>query len=330
MQHRIVGDSHLEISVIALGTWAIGGFMWGGTDEKEAIEAIHASIDLGVTTIDTAPAYGFGLSEKIVGKAIKGKRDKLRILTKFGLAWSNPDGREFIESRTPEGETVRIYKDARKDYVIKECEESLRRLGTDHIDLYQQHWPDPDTPIDESMEALEKLIRDGKVVCGGVSNYSVPQMKAALETAPIISNQVPYSMLVRGIEDDLVPFSVENNLGILAYSPLERGLLTGKVTADREFSESDHRRNSKLFSRENRERINAFLDKIRPIAENHDATLSQLVIHWTYNRPGITSALVGARNARQAEENALAVGFRFTDEELNKINEELDNLKLIR
>lgn len=328
MHHRKLGASDLEVSVVALGTWAIGGFMWGGTDEKSAMEAIHRSIDLGVTTIDTAPAYGFGLSEEIVGKAIKGVRDKVQILTKFGLSWDDPGSRDYWEIKDPDGRPVRIYHDARKGKVIRECEDSLRCLGVDHIDLYQQHWPDDDTPIDETMQAVEKLLKDGKIRAAGVSNFDAQLMSQARLRVKIASCQPPYSMLQRDIEEDVVPYCMDNGIGLIVYSPLQRGLLTGKVTPDRDFPETDHRSGLRMFSRENRRRILDFLERIRPIAQGHNATLAQLAINWTIRRPGITSALVGARNASQAEENARAADFELTREEIVEIDTELGRLVL--
>ena len=329
MQYRTLGQTDLEISLVTLGTWAIGGFMWGGTDEGKAIEAIRESIDLGVTAIDTAPAYGFGLSEEIVGRAIAGKRDRVKILTKFGLRWDDPGKREYWEIKAPDGKLVKLYHDARKQEVIGECEDSLRRLGVDHIDLYQQHWPDPYTPIDETMEAVEQLIKDGKIRAAGVSNFSVRQMEEARKSVPIASNQPPYSMLVRGIEKDIVPYCIKNGIGLVVYSPLQLGLLTGKVSPDREFPDTDLRSSHRLFARENRERVLGFLDRIKPIADAHNATLAQLVINWTVHRPGITAALVGARNAPQALENAGSLDFELGRDEMNSINRELDNLELI-
>jgi len=330
MEHRRLGASDLEISVVALGTWAIGGFMWGGTDEGEAIAAIQRSIELGVTAIDTAPVYGFGLSEEIVGRALAGRRDQVAILTKFGLSWGDPGERKFWESKGPDGRPVRIFNDTRKATVIAECEASLRRLRVEAIDLYQQHWPDPDVPLEEPLEALEKLLADGKIRAAGVSNFPVESIDQARHRIPLASNQPPYSMLTRGIEDDVVPYCREHGIGLLAYSPLERGLLTGKVSAERVFPETDHRSGLRLYSLENRRRINAFLERIRPIAARHDATLAQLVIQWTLRQPGITIALVGARNAAQAEENARAAQLELEDGELALISAELDALELDR
>jgi aryl-alcohol dehydrogenase-like predicted oxidoreductase len=329
MEHRRLGDSEVRVSVVTLGTWAIGGFMWGGTDERPAIEAIQRSIDLGVTAIDTAPIYGFGLSETIVGRAIAGRREQVTLLTKFGLSWGDPGERKFWESPGIDGKPVKVFNDARKQTVIRECEESLRRLGTDCIDLYQQHRPDPQTPLEESLSALETLLRDGKIRAAGVSNFPLELLDSARRRMPIVSVQPPYSMLKRGIEKDLVPYCIEHGIAILAYSPLERGLLTGKVTPERVFPPTDHRARLPFYGRQNRERVNAFLARIRPIAEAHGATLAQVVIQWTVRRPGITAALVGARNPRQAEENAGAAGLRLSAEEMARITAELEGLELV-
>ncbi len=330
MLYRTLGSSDLKLSAVTLGCWAIGGFMWGGTDESKAIEAIHKSIDLGVTSLDTAPVYGFGLSEEIVGKAIRGKRDNLQILTKFSLSWTDPGDREVWKMKDVDGKLVEIHHDARKETVIRECEDSLKRLGVDHIDLFQQHWPDDRTPIDETMGALDQLIKDGKIRAAGVSNFNVDQMEQAGKSINLASNQPPYSMVNRGIELDVIPYCIENNIGIVVYSPLQRGLLTGKVTPERDFSDTDHRGGLKLFEHANRIRIIDFLGRLKPIAESHDATVPQVVINWTVHQPGITAALVGARNAVQAEENAGALDFELTSDEVEFVNNELEKLDLDR
>ncbi|HDS30437.1 MAG TPA: aldo/keto reductase, partial [Firmicutes bacterium] len=200
----------------------------------------------------------------------------------------------------------------------------------DCIDLYQQHWPDDDTPLDETMQAVESLLKAGKIRAAGVSNFSVSQMEEARKTVRIVSNQPPYSMLKRDIEAEIVPYCMKNNIGLVVYSPLERGLLTGKVQSEREFPKTDHRSGLKLFNLENRKRVNEFLEKIKPIADTHGATLAQLVINWTIHRPGITATLVGARNASQAEENAGAMNFTLSPDELSEIDKYLNELILVR
>jgi len=230
MEFRKLGESDLKVSVVTFGAWAAGGWMWGGTERKDAIEAIQAAHDNGVTSIDTAPVYGQGLSEEIIGEAIKNiQRDKVQILTKYGMRWDLTKGVLGFKSKDINGKDIDIYKYAGKDSIIKECENSLRRLNTDYIDLYQIHWPDVTTPIAETMEAVEQLIEQGKVRYAGVCNYNAAQVKEAQEHINLVSNQVPYSMVLRNIEEDVVPFCITNNISILAYSPLQRGLLTGKI-----------------------------------------------------------------------------------------------------
>jgi aryl-alcohol dehydrogenase-like predicted oxidoreductase len=327
MEYRKLGNSDIRISAIAFGAWAAGGWMWGGTDRKEAVLAIEKSIDLGVSTIDTAPVYGFGLSEEIVAEAVAGKRNQVQILTKYGLRWDTTRGVFYFDSQDAQGNFVKINKYAGKQGIVEECENSLRRLKTDYIDLYQIHWPDPTTPIEETMEAVATLLRDGKIRAAGVSNYSVEQLKTAEKVIPISSNQVPYSMVNRGIESDLVPYCQERNVGILAYSPLQRGLLTGKITDDYTFASGDHRPGTSFFKPENRRRTNTFLNKIKPLAEEKGANLSQLVINWTIQQPGITCALVGARNPQQAEENAKLL--KLSPGELQAINSYLSELEMV-
>lgn len=325
MEYRKIGNSDLSLSVITFGAWAAGGWMWGSTDRNDAVNAIKASYDLGVTSIDTAPIYGQGDSEEIVGDAIKGiSRDKLQVVTKFGMRWDLTKGDFGFKSKNNDGAAIDIYKYAGKESVIYECEQSLKRLGTDYIDLYQIHWPDSTTPISETFEAVSRLIEQGKVRYAGVCNYDVAQLKEADQTLEIISNQIPFSMVNRGVEEETVPYCIENNKSVLAYSPMERGLLTGKMTADYKFEEGDHRQGNKFFSPESIEKTNAFLTKIKPLADEKNATLSQLVLRWTIERPGITIALVGARNEKQAVQNAKAVNVKLNAEEIQFINTELE------
>lgn len=327
MEYRKLGNTDLRLSAITFGAWAVGGWMWGGTEQNNSVEAMHASYDLGVTTIDTAPIYGQGLSEEIVGEAIKSlSRDKIQILTKYGLRWDIAIGEFYFSSKDNEGNDLDIYKYAGKESIIKECENSLKRLGTDYIDLYQIHWPDNSTPIEETMEAVLQLKKQGKIREAGVCNYNVEQMKTAESTIELASNQVPYSMVRRDIEKDVVPYCLENGKGILAYSPLQRGLLTGKMKPGYNFGEGDTRANERYFTDENIRRTSTFLEAIPPIADGKNATLAQLVIQWTLHQPGITIALVGARTPEQAIQNAKAADITLSDEEIAQINEELNNL----
>ncbi|AEI51908.1 aldo/keto reductase [Runella slithyformis] len=336
MQYRKIGNSQkigqsgLDVSVITFGAWAAGGWMWGGTERSDAVKAIKESYEAGVTSIDTAPIYGQGLSEEIVGEAIKGiPRDKVQILTKFGMRWDLAKGDFAMHSKKNDGQAIDIYKYAGKESIVKECEDSLRRLGTDYIDLYQIHWPDKTTPIAETMEAVAQLIQQGKVRYAGVCNYNADQMREAAESIHLASNQVPYSMVKRGIEAETVPYCIEHGKAILAYSPLERGLLTGKMKPGHPFSADDHRAKLHFFKDENLKRVNAFLEKIKPLADDKGATLGQLVLRWTVEQPGITIALAGARDARQALQNAAAMDITLTPEEIIFINGHLNPLELV-
>lgn len=328
MEKRKLGQSDLEISVIAFGAWAIGGWMWGGADADEAIKAIEAAINNGMTTIDTASVYGFGLSEELVGKAIKGKRDKVQILTKFGMSWSEREGEFFFSSKDNAGNDIDIYRHASRKKVIQDCEDSLQRLQTDYIDLFQIHWSDSTTPVSETMEALELLIQQGKIRAAGVCNYPQELVSEAGKTITVASNQVPYSMVKKNIEEELVPYCIKNNVGILAYSPLQRGLLTGKIGPDHKFNEGDTRPDTPYYKEPNLTNILHFVDKLRPYAIRHNATLSQVVLNWTIQQPGITCALAGARNPAQALENAGAAGFWLTGEEIKEINGYISELQL--
>ena len=329
MEYRQLGESGLAVSAITFGAWAIGGWMWGGSDRKDAIAAIRASYEEGVTSIDTAAVYGMGVSEEIVGEALRGiPRDKVQIMTKFGMRWDLARGTFAFKSKDNEGRELDIYKYGGKESVIKECEDSLRRLGTDYIDLYQQHWPDASTPISETMEALDQLVRSGKVRAVGVCNYDTAQMKEAERTIRLAADQVPYSMVRRDIEAELVPYCIAHKKAILAYSPLQRGLLTGKIRPGHVFNEGDNRGDSKYFQGGNLDRINAFLDELRPLAAAKGASPAQLVIRWTLQRPGITIALVGARDARQAVQNAAAMQIRLSAEEVALIDAKLAALRI--
>lgn len=327
MEYRKLGNSNLDLSVITFGAWAAGGWMWGSTNRNDAVEAIRASFDEGVTSIDTAPIYGQGTSEDIVGEAIKGiARDKVQLLTKFGMRWDleSPKGDFAMHTKDNSGKDIDVYRYAAKDSVIKEVEDSLKRLGTDYIDLLQLHWPDSTTPISETMEAMEILLQQGKIRAAGVCNYNVEQVKEAKQTLNIASNQVPYSMLNRGIESELVPYALEHNLGIIAYSPMERGLLTGKYRGETSLKEGDHRQ--QYFKKFEGKDVVGLLDEIKPLATAKGASLAQLVLRWTTLQPGITVVLAGARNKEQAVSNAKAMQIALSASELDTIAEALRDL----
>jgi aryl-alcohol dehydrogenase-like predicted oxidoreductase len=328
MEYRQFRNTDLKVSAITFGAWAIGGWLWGGADHKDAIEAIDAAIDEGITTIDTAPVYGFGQSEELVGKAIKGKRNKLQILTKYGLSWNNTKGQFYFKSTSNEGKPVDIYRYAGKESIIKECEYSLKNLGTDYIDLYQIHWSDPTTPLQETMEAMEILKTQGKIRYAGVCNFDEALVAEASKYFPIISDQVPYSMVNRDIEAKLVPYSIKSNIGILPYSPLQRGILTGKIKKGHHFNDGDSRPNTPYYKEPNFSRILDFIESISPIAKKNNATIGQVVINWTLHQPFVTSALVGARNREQVLDNVNAVTFSLTKDDIQEINNKLNQLQI--
>ena len=324
MEYRRIGQTDLQLSAITFGAWAAGGWMWGSTDRNAAIEAIRAAYGQGVTSIDTAPIYGQGESERIVGEAIKEiPRTELQILTKFGMRWDLARGAFAFKSQDNAGHAIDIYKYAGRESIIHECEESLRRLGTDYIDLYQIHWPDPTTPLDETFEAVGRLIEQGKVRYAGVCNYDSALMAQAETILSLASDQVPFSMVNRSIESETIPYCMAQGKSILAYSPLQRGLLTGKMKPGYKFAAGDHRATNAFFTDEYISRANTFLARIKPLADAKGATLSQLVLRWTIDHPGITVALVGARNAEQAVQNARAADFNLSSEEQKFIDGEL-------
>lgn len=312
---REIGRSGVKASAVGLGTWAIGGWMWGGTDEAESIAAIQASLDAGVTLIDTAPAYGLGRSEEIVGKALAGRRDKAVIATKCGLVWHTNKGRHFFDQ---DGKPVHRYLG--RDAIVHEVEESLKRLGTDYIDLYITHWQDPTTPIEETVRALEDLKTAGKIRAIGASNVDRTELEAYIATDRLDAIQERFSMIDREIEAELLPLTTKNGVATLSYSSLALGLLSGTVGPDRVFSGDDQRRDNPRFSVGNRQKATAFAEAIRPIAEKHGASIAQTVIAWTLAQPGVTFALCGARNPAQALDNARAGTIRLDSSDLAAID----------
>ena len=311
---REIGRSGILASAVGLGTWAIGGWMWGGTDEAASVRAIEASIDAGISLIDTAPAYGLGRSEELVGQAISGKRDKVVIATKCGLNWHRGKGNRFFEE---DGVPVHRYLGA--DGIAHEVEQSLKRLGTDHIDLYITHWQDPTTPIDDTMEALLRLRDQGKIRAIGASNVGTAELAVYLATGRLDAIQERYSMLDRGIAETLLPMARPAGVSTLSYSSLALGLLTGKVSAARVFEGDDQRAADPRFSPQNRQHAANFAAALTPLADQHGASIAQLVIAWTLNQPGITFALCGARDPAQALDNAKAARLRLDAADLAHI-----------
>jgi methylglyoxal reductase len=322
MRKRELGTSGISASVVGLGTFAIGGWFWGGTDEKKAIEAIHASLDMGVNLIDTAPIYGFGTAERIIAKAIKGRRDKVVLATKAGMRWDTDKGEfaTYADDQSPRDKpakyTVRRYLGP--ESLRYEIEQSLRRLGTDYIDLYQTHWQEATTPIEVTMESLLALQKEGKIRAIGVSNVNVEQLK---RYGKVASAQEKFNLLDRGLEKNgLLDACVASGTSILSYFTLEQGLLTGAMAPDRVFGEGDTRKGNPLFSPGNITRVNAIIAEFRPFAEKYGVTAPQVVIALTAAQRGITHALIGARDAVQARENAKGGYLEFDAADLVAMN----------
>jgi aryl-alcohol dehydrogenase-like predicted oxidoreductase len=320
----------LQIPSLFLGTWAIGGWMWGGTEEKQSVEAIQAAIDQGIGAIDTAPVYGMGFSEEMVGKAISGRRDQIFLATKCGLRWDSKEKPAVLANQDFHESDVEVTHNLKPDSIVFECEQSLKRLKTEVIDLYQIHWPDLSTPLEESWSAMAQLKKEGKVRAIGVCNYDLEQLKTIHALHPVDSVQLPYSLIRRSIEKDIIPFCEAQRIAVLAYSPLETGLLSGKYQGTPHFPKGDHRSDKQTFAPEYLTLLNGALNQIRPIAEKHKATLTQVIINCTVHQRGITAALIGARTVPQAKENAACAGLRLSQEERELIAKALSLPKLQR
>ena len=301
MEFRMLGTSGIKISSIIMGTWQAGKDMWVGIDDTESTTAIKAAYDAGITTFDTAEVYGSGHSEKIVGNALQDVRDNVVIATKV---FSNH---------------------LKYQQVIDTCHQSLKNLNTDYIDLYQIHWPPGSfgakhVPLEETMGALTDLKAQDKIRAIGVSNFSRSQMEKAAKYGKIDSLQPPYSLFWRKVETDALPYCLENNITLLAYSSMAQGLLTGKFGPDHKFAQGDHRFRNKLFQPENYARVQKALEKLRPIAKANNITLGQLALAWIILQPGIC-AIAGARSAEQAAQNAAAANARLSEQDLAAVDE---------
>lgn len=318
MIYQKLGSSGIDVSAVGFGAWAIGGWMWGGTDEDRAIGAIHAALEHGINLLDTAPIYGYGRSEEIIARAIHGRREKVVLATKCCLIWDREEG-EFHFHGSEDGITMRpsekkVYKCLRPDSIRRELERSLSRLKTTYVDLYQTHWQDSTTPIADTMATLLAMKAEGKIRAIGVSNANLDHLKAY---GPIDSDQEKYSMLDRNLETNgMLDYCRRQNIAMLAYSPLANGLLTGKIGPDRQYGPGDLRRGNRRFSPANVERVNAMLEQLRPIADRHQATIGQLVIAWTAAQPAVTCVLCGARDPQQAIENAAAGRIELSADEV--------------
>jgi aryl-alcohol dehydrogenase-like predicted oxidoreductase len=318
MELRPLGSSGLPASAVAFGAWALGGWRWGGADERTSIDALRAGLDAGINFIDTAPAYGFGLGEEIVGKAIAGRRDQVVLATKCGLIWDEAKGVFFFASddkgRKEDGPR-RIHKYLGAERIRADLEGSLKRLKTDRVDLLLTHWQDPTTPIEDTVACFEDLKKAGKIRAWGACNATPRDLE---RYGGLAADQERYSMLDRKLEGSNLPWCREKGVAVLAYSPLEHGLLTGKVTEARTYKEGDLRLGHPAFTPENVARVRGLLDRLKPVADGHGATLTQLVVAWTLTR--VSHALVGARTPEQARENARAGEIRLGAADLEAID----------
>ncbi|MGD0739457.1 MAG: aldo/keto reductase [Terracidiphilus sp.] len=302
-----IGGSVLRSSRIGLGTWAMGGWMWGGTDEDESIRTIHAALDKGITLIDTAPVYGFGHSEEIVGKAIEkwGKRDQVLIATKAGLEWREKE----------------VFRNASAKRINKEIEDSLRRLKTSYIDLYQVHWPDPLVQIEETADAMRRLHESGKIRAIGVSNFSPEQMDAFRAVAPLHSNQPPCNLFERQIEKDVLPYTHRNHIDTLAYGALCRGLLSGKMRPDSKFTGDDLRKVDPKFQPPRFEQYLKAVDRLDQFAqEAYGKRVIHLAVRWLLDQPGVSVALWGARHPQQVSPLDDMLGWSLSAEAMRTVD----------
>ena len=326
MKQKPLGNSGLSASIVGLGAWVLGGGqLWGqDTDDAESVRTIQAALDLGINLIDTAPAYGWGRSERVVGRALKGRRDRAILATKCGLWWEDARGSFFTDF-----DGKKLYRSLRPDTLQLEIENSLRRLETDYIDLYQTHWPSvpPDhTPIADTMAVLLKFKEQGKIRAIGVCNVSLEELKENLRCGGIVSDQFRYSMLHREAEADILPFCAQHQIATLTYMSLEQGLLTGKIGMDRVFKPTEFRSNTywnDWLIPVNRKRVLDLLASWKDLTDKYACTLSQLVIAWTAAQHGVTHVLAGGRNLAQVSENAKAGDLTLETADLARIRRDV-------
>lgn len=307
MKQRILGKNGPHLTIIGFGAWAIGGpweFGWGPVNDDESVRAIQKGIDLGINWIDTAAVYGLGHSEEVVARAITGKRKEIFLATKCGMIWDN-------------SKQVRIH--ASPGSIRREIELSLKRLRTDYIDLYQIHWPDPETPVEESWSAMVELQNEGKVKYIGVCNYDTSMLKKCNAIAQVQSLQPPYNLLRRQIEKDILPYCKENGIGVVAYSPMQSGLLTGSFDINK-VTNDDWRRKSKYFQDPYLSKALNLVENLKPIARKYNASVGNLAVSWVLSHPAVTSAIVGARSPEQIEEIVKSASLILDNEDYEKIN----------
>jgi aryl-alcohol dehydrogenase-like predicted oxidoreductase len=311
MQMRQLGYTDLKLTTVGLGTWAMGGpwqFGWGPQDDDEAVAAILAALETGINWIDTAPIYGLGHSEELLEKALRATRQKPIIATKCSLLWNEKK------------EKVSCLK---AQSIRRECHASLKRLGIEIIDLYQMHWPEPEEYIEQAWEEMAKLVKEGKIRYLGVSNFNVKQLKRLQKIHPVASLQPPYSMLHREVEDELLDYCAQNNIGVVTYSPMQRGLLTGKFSQERlaGLPLDDHRRRNPDFHEPQFTATLELVEQLRSIAQRNGKTLAQLAISWVLRRPEVTAAIVGARRPQQILETAPASDWDLSKEDIEQIEQ---------
>lgn len=307
MEFRKMGNSDMKVSVISQGSWAIGGKWahgWGEVDDKESIRTIQKSIDAGINFIDSANVYGLGHAEEIIGEAIKGRRDKVFLATKFAA---------IVD------EEGNITWDASPEHMAQECEKSLKRFNTDYLDLLQIHWPLAETPLSETMDGFKRLIKAGKLRYAGVCNFSKAQMEEALKYGELISHQLRYNLLERDVEADIIPFCIQKGIGVQVYGPLAHGLLAGEFKRGDKLKEEDWRSRYTLYEPDKFEKIMGILDKLLPIAKGYGRTLADLAVNWILSRKGVTTALIGMMHPWQVDENLKAVDFKLSEKDLADI-----------
>jgi aryl-alcohol dehydrogenase-like predicted oxidoreductase len=306
MQYRFLSQTELKVSEIAFGTWPISGHGMGRVDEQEAIATIHKAIDQGITFFDTADMYGFGYAEELLARAIPpSERNGIVITTKVGMEWDDAGN---------------LRRNLKPEYILRACEDSLRRLKTDTIDLYQIHWPDPETPFEETAEALQKLVWDGKVRYIGVSNFSVLEMERALSYLPIVSNQLEYSLIKRDIEMDIIPFCIENQISVLPYKVLGRGILTGKFNKIPVFEENDWRTKETYFQQEVFNQTSTKVTELKAVANKYNVSPGQTAIAWSLRLPIVASVIVGVKKPDQIEESCGGTGWQLQQEHIDKLS----------
>ncbi len=311
MQKRELGNTGMQITPVGFGSWAIGGdnwqFGWGAQDDGDAIAAIERAVELGINWIDTAAVYGLGHSEELVAKAVAGMKNRPWIFTKCSLVW---------DARRQMGNSLKAHS------IRRECEASLKRLNVDAIDLYQIHWPNPDVDVEEGWQEMARLKEEGLVRHIGVSNFSVDQLRRIIPIAPVATLQPPYSMLRPAIEQTLLPFCMEQNIGVLVYSPMLSGMLSGAMTRERaaNFSADDWRRNNKEFQEPRLSANLELVELLKRIGAPHGRSAGEVAIAWTLRHPAVTGAIVGGRNAAQVEGVVGAAEFRLSAEEIGDIN----------